>query len=430
MDIIKSLPACTLPLSIMLLMVTQAQANDVGGTISANSLMSDNTTKSAVEPIEERQDIYQAGLTADYTNWLIEADASYQFYAQKFAENSQVDEEYVDGSSMVVFGKEHDPFGLELNHSRRMLLQSPDAVGLVENMQEREIISAMPIVRTRIFGADTLFLQGQATSVSFPDDTNQDSKRNGATFGWAHPLSKTDVVQFSAQQVNVSFDQQPEADYKLANAMLTYVVQLRKLNYRIELGYNEVVPEVGEDQDAPTYNAELGYSSGYNHVSASLGRQITDSSFGDGNLNDPTQIPGGDGFAQNVGRIDRKKADVNWSTDFICGRCSFSIGASLVDDEYLESDKKSRNVYTRSAFIYSLSNAATVEFRADRSKYDFEGDQALEDYSIDYLSLKYSYRFLNGIDVQLFARKEERDSDIVERSYKENIYGGGLGYFF
>lgn len=431
MGIIKSLPARALPLSIVLLISNQGHANQIfGGVISASSLVSDNTAKTALEPIEERQDTYQAGLTADYTNWLIEAEADYQLYAKQFAEKSQTDEEYVDGSASLVFGKEQEPFGLELSHSRRMLLKSPDAVGLVENMDEREIISAAPIMRARVFSSDMLFLQGQVSQVKFLDDDSRDSKRNAISFGWAHPMSTTDVVQFAVQHSDVEFDQQPEFDYTLANAMLSYAVQLRKLNYRVEAGVNESSPETGEKERSPAYKVELEYISGYNNLSASFSQKLTDTSFGDGNDYGSSEIPGGDGLTANLRRIDRKTADVSWSTDFICARCSFSIGASMDDDNYLEGDEASRNVHTRSAFTYALSSAASVKLSADRSKYDFDGGEIADDYLTDYLAAEYNYRFLSGVNVRFFVRKEERDSDSIESSYEENIYGAGLGYFF
>ena len=428
---IKSFSTSALPLSIMLLMSHQARAAEIfGGAISADSLMSNNTTKSALEPIEERQDIYKVALTADYTNWLVDLAADYQFSAQKFAEQSQDDEKYLDGSAALIFGKEQDPFGLELSHSQRMLLQTPDAVDLVENMDERQIISAAPIVRTRIFAADTLFLRGEVSQVNFLDDDEQDSKRNSANLGWTHPLSATDILSFTAQQTNVEFDQQPLSDYALANAMFSYAVQLRKLNYRVEIGYNETSPEVGEKEGEPAYKAELGYDSGYHNLSASFSQYITDTSFGDGNAFGSSDIPDGDGLTEGLDLLSRNKVDVSWSTDIICGRCSFSLSAGLEDDDYLSSDESSLNLYARSAFLYSLSNAASVEFRADRSKYDFEGSEMMGDYGINYFSIKYAYRFANGIDIDFFARKEDRESDVAERSYTENSYGAGLSYYF
>lgn len=423
-------PASMLPLSLMLLIANYSVANDFGASVSANSLMSDNAAKSADEPIDERQDTYQLGLTADYVNWLVDADVNYNFYAQKFAEKSQVDDEYLDGSATLEFGKAQDPLGLVLSHSSRMLLQSPDAVDLRENQQEREIISAAPILRKRIFGADTIFLQGQASLVSFPDDDNQNSKRNSLSLGWTHPLSKISTVQFSAQQSEVSFDSQPTADYDLADATIAYSAQLRKINYRVEVGYNELSREFGESQGAPSYNASLGYTNGFHQISASLGREITDTSFGNGNIDEATPIPGSDGLSQNLDQIDRKKANLDWQTSVICSRCTFLVGLSLMEDDYLERDEISLNTYARTSFIYALSNAANITLRVDRSKYDFKNSQIGNNYAMNYFSLEYSYRFLNGFDVRLFARKEERDADLIQTNYDENVYGGGVGYFF
>lgn len=439
MNIIKLLPATRL--SLILLAFNQAHANPIheneidenefNTSISASSFMTDNSKKTLLEPIEERQDIYGLGLIASYSNWLVDADIDYQLHAQKFSEQSQADEEYADGSSNLVFGKETDPLGLELEHSRRMLLRSPDEVALLENQQEREMISAQPIIRKRLSDADRIFLQGQAAKVRFiGEDGSQDSKRNGATLGWAHAISKTSAMMFSSQHMDVSFDQQPDADYQMLNTALAYQVQLRKLDYSVQAGYNEISPEVGEKQGAPSYSINFGYASGYHLFSASADRQITDSSFGNGNLNNDNQIPGNDGLSQNLGKIDRRNFALDFSTDVICARCTFSLGASVVDDDYLERDEQSRNTYVRSAFVYSLSSAARVTLRADKSKYDQEIDQVIRKYTTDYVSLEYAYQFNNGFDIRLFSRKEDRDGEDSVNNYKENIYGAGLEYLF
>lgn len=435
MNIIKLLPATRL--SLMLLAFNQVHANPVqeerqfNASISATSLMSDNSKKTVLEPIEERQDIYQLGLMATYSNWLVDADVDYDLYAQKFSKQSQADEEYAEGSSLLVFGKETDSLGLELEHSRRMLLQSPEEVTLLENQQEREMISARPTIRKRLSAADRIFLQGQAAKVRFiGEDDSQDSKRNGATLGWGHAISKTSAMIFSSQYMDVSFDQQPDADYQMVNSALSYQVQLRKLDYSVQVGYNEISPELGDKQGAPSYNISLGYVSGYHVFRASADRQITDTSFGNGNLDSGNQIPGADGLSQNLGKIDRRNLGVEFSTDVICSRCTFSLGASVVDDDYLERDEQGRNTYIRSAFVYSLSSAAKLTLRVDKSKNDEESNQVNDRYDTDYLSLEYTYRFINGLDIRMFSRKEERDGDGPVNNYKENIYGAGLEYLF
>lgn len=407
------------------------QENKFSASLSAGSLMTDNSKKTLLDPVEERQDIYGLGLLADYSNWLVDTNIDYQLHAQQYSEQSQADEEYADGSSNVVFGKEADPLALELEHSRRMLLQSPESVTLLENLQEREMFSAQPIIRKRLSGADRIFLQGQAAKVRFIGaDNSQDSTRNGATLGWAHAISKTSAMMFSSQQMDVSFEQQPDADYRMVNTALSYQVQLRKLNYSVQAGYNEISPEIGEKQGAPSYSLNLGYASGYHIFSASADRQITDSSFGNGNLNNDNQIPGSDGLSQNLGKIDRRNIALDFSTDAICMRCTFSLGASVVDDDYLERDEQARNTYMRSTFSYSLSSAATLTVRADQSKYDQDIAQENRKYTTDYLALEYAYRFNNGFDIRLFSRKEERDGEGSMNNYTESIYGAGLEYVF
>lgn len=429
MNIIKLFPVTRL--SLMLLAFNQVHANEFNAFVSASSQISDNSKKTSLEPVEERQDIYQLGLNANYANWLVDADVDYQLYAQQFSKQSQADDEYATGSSNLIFGKESDPLGLELAHSRHMLLRSPEEVGLLENQQEREITSAQPIIRKRISGADRIFLQGQTTSVRFlGEDNNQDSTRNGATLGWAHAISKTSGMMLTSHYIDVNFDQQPSSDYRLVNTAFAYKVQLRKLNYSVQVGHNEISPKTGDKESAPSYNLGIGYVAGYHFFSAFIERQITDSSFGNGNLNSNNQLPVSDGLSQDLGKIDRRNAALDFRTDSICARCVFSVGISLTDDDYLERNEQSRTTYIRSAFNYSLSKASSLSLRADQSTVDRDIEQINNQYTTDFISLEYLYRFTNGFDLRLFARNEQRNGEGSMGKYEENIMGAGLKYLF
>lgn len=420
-------------LSLLLLAINQTHANDFDATVSVRSQLSDNSKKTpaAEEPIEERQDIYRLGLRGSHSNWLIDADVDYQLYAQKFAKHSQEDEEYADGSANLVFGKDHNPLGLELSHSRRMLLRSPSDVALLQNLREREIISAQPILRTRISAADWIYVRGRAENVRFiGEDNNQDSKRNGGSIGWAHAISKTSAINLGGHYTDISFDQLSELDYSLAGVNLAYTVKLRNLDYVVDIGYNETSPEIGEKEGAPTYNFRLGYDTGYHLFEAYAGRQITDTSFGSGNLVRPGEIPGADGFSPDLGQIDRKTVGLTFSTKVICARCTFTLGASLTDDDYLERENDLRNTYYRSRFAYSISNASRISLQLDRAEYNQERELLSVDYEVNYLSLEFIHTFVNGFDIRLFGRTEERTGEQVENNYKENIVGVGLGFVF
>jgi hypothetical protein len=423
--------------AILYLCCVAVQANDVKGSLSATSLFSDNGAKTQENPIEERQDLYEIGLTADYTNWLVEAEANYDWVSQKFSEQSQTDDRYAEGNSSVVFGKQEDPLALELNHSRRILLTTPDAVALTQNQQAREMISVLPEIRANFFAADRLLISGEFTRVRLLDNELQDSERNGASVGWLHPLSAVSFLRFNTQQQKISFDHFPTADYTFSAAMLAYEVALRKLRYGLEVGYNQSEPEGGEQQGAPSYRLSASYVSGFNQFALGASRILTDTSFGNGNLENPSGLPGNDGLTQGVNRMDRTSADMNWQTEIICTRCQFSLGASAAEDDYLEKVETSLNISSNVRFAYSFSSAANLSFTAIRSDVDFDEQSISRDYELNTLSLQYTYNFDSGFSALLKAENEERKtpgsvirSENGEGTYEENIYGVGLSYNF
>jgi len=428
----KLLSINVFPLSLLFLCCMQVHANQINGSLSASSLLSDNTLKQADDPVDERQNVYQAGLSADYSNWLIDADANYQWFSHKYAEHTQADENYADGSSHVVFGKKEDPLALDLSHSRHMLLATPDAVGLIENQQEREILSARPEIRKKIFSADRITLGGEITRVKFPENELQNSRRDGVVLGWIHPLSKASVLQAFTQQQEISFDHSPLADYKSTSSLLAYAVELRKLQYGLEFGYNESDPEIGEKHSAPTYKLIANYQSGFHQFNLSANRSLTDTSFGNGNLENSTIVPDSDGLSVDIDRIDRTNVELGWQTQALCGRCVFSAGISAVNDDYLEKDEKSLSLYTRTRFAYSFSTAASIALSGARSDVDFDNELVASDYTLNYISLEYLYQFLNGVNIRLAARNEDRDAGSVtgQNTYEENVYSIGLGYKF
>lgn len=420
------------PMAILYFSCAAAQANDIKGSLAASSMFSDNTLKTSEAHLDERQDLYELGISADYSNWLIEAEANYNWVSHKYAEESQPDDRYADGSSSILFGKQEDPLALELNHSRRILLITPDAVALSQNQQEREVIAALPEIRKRIFSADRLSLGGQFVRVSFPENELQDSRRDGFALGWLHPLSAASFLQLNAQQQKISFDYFSLADYTYSGAMLVYGVELRKLKYNLELGYNQSEPDSGEEQGAPAYKLSANYVSGFNKLDITASRTLTDTSFGSGNLDVTAGLPGSDGSSPVADRMDRTSAELNWQTQVICTRCQFSTGLSAIEDDYLEKDEKSFSLYTRMRFSYSFSQAANLSLGMARADVDFDNDSISRDYELNTISVEYAYYFKNGINTRLSARNEDRVSAIEngEGTYDENIYSIGLGYNF
>jgi hypothetical protein len=68
--------------------------------------------------------------------------------------------------------------------------------------------------------------------------------------------------------------------------------------------------------------------------------------------------------------------------------------------------------------------------RWEQSEYDQESAQLNSQYTTEYLSLEYVYRFARGLDVRLFTRNEQRSSEGSMNKYDENITGAGVKYLF
>lgn len=409
---------------------------EVSGSVRATSHVSDNTLKQPDNkmPQEERQDFYDAALAINYENTLLESEVNYQLHARKFADHSQGDDEYVDGNSLLVIGKADAPASLRLEHSRIQLLSTPDAVDLLQNQQEREIISAMPELRSRFSGADYVFVRGLASVVRFPDSGFQDSKRNGYVVGWFRPTSPVGNLELTVQQTDINYDNTPEADYTYSTAMATYKLALRKLTYRIGVGYNRSAPGSGDAQSEPSYILGAEYQSGYQQLNVEVLRQLTDTSIGSGN--NQTSLPGNDGFIALPERVDRTRAEVRWATEIVCERCSFSVGGVLLKDDYLSKSQQTKSVQYDVALGYSFSVASNLHLRYGKMDSQFEyGNQVasgsvMSDYTLTSAAIEYVYRFRSGIELRVLGRKEERESDNPIGAYDENVYGAGIGYSF
>lgn len=411
-------------------------ADVISGSMRATSHFSDNTLKVSEDdnPQEERQDYYDASLAVNYENSFLESEVNYQVHARKFADHSQEDDEYVDGNSLVVIGKNDDPASLRLEHSRVRLLSAPDAVDLVQNQREREIVSAMPELRSRFGKADYIFVRGLASLVRFPDSGLQDSKRTGYVAGWSRPVSGVSNFELMLQQTDIKYDESPEADYTYSTAVATYKVQLRKLSYQLGIGFNRSAPEVGDSQSEPSYVLNVGYQSGYQQFDLEASRQLTDTSVGSGN--GQTNLPGNDGYTSLPERIDRNRAELRWTTEVLCERCKFSVGGVFMEDDYLNKDQQTRTVQSDFLFGYNFSSASNLNFRYIKT--DFKSDyiaqlangSVMNDYDLKTFAIEYVYRFRMGIELRILGRKDERVSDNPKGTYDENIYGAGIGYVF
>jgi len=418
-------------LSMLLLVSCPVFANEFTGAVSVLTGQSDNALKATDEKIDERQDEYRVNIGGNYANEVIELEAEYSASDYRFAEDSQESEQFLEGNSSVLIGKEHQPADLLITHSRKTLLRSSDEKALIKNQDEREILALSPTLRANISSTDSIYVTGSASQISYTHNELFDSTRSGATVGWSHDISRIQAFKLAAQQIDVEFDNLNDANYTYRRAEIIYGAALRRLTYNMKAGYNETESQLGLNFDGPTYDISLAYKSGLHEITLISSQVITDTSLGGANMPSVDGSPSSDGERmEGSEQIERLNSELRWESFVVCDKCNVFVSIYQRDESYLIADLSAKTRGLATGFIYRLSKPATISVRTGKNNLTYTGLDLGKNYDLRQSSIEYSYKFINGLSVKLFAQQEKRTSDSLDQRYLENYVGGGLEYTF
>jgi len=410
-----------------------AEKNNTNGVdfdLYALTKLSDNALRRPDGEIEERQDIYRAAITARYTGEWAYLRSSYEASRHLFEKDSQIDRNILEGDTELRLGNDYQPLSLLLTHSRRSLLNQPDAIDLLRNRDEREILGAQPMLKWKLNPSDALILGATYSEISYKTAIAQDSKVEGVNLRWQLGLTKVDTLSFIVQQNEVTFDYVPELDYRHQGAFASYAVQLNNLDYSLTLGGARVIFDADEDDMVrPSFDIAVNYHSGYNLFKFIANRQITNTSMGNGNnlgLGDSLS----DALTNNVDLIDLRRAEFTWATTAICERCNFNLSAFDTDQNYQKSNQSFTEKGLGAGFNYKFTRAASAYVNAARSKRTFDPDSLRNDYTVDRVKIGLMYKFNNDLVISIFHAEEKRDSVLLSENYVEHFTGLSLSYSF
>lgn len=422
------------PLFCLLALVPAADAlavaNDVNVDLRADVRFSDNALRQEVNPIDERQDLYEAGVQANYTDEWVLLNTQYSVTEHTFAEKTQKDRGFLEGETSLHLGSPYQPYSLNLTHSRRSLYNSPDTVELVSNRDEREIVSAGPMAKWKINDVDRVILSASYSDVSYRLDETKDSTIKSATLAWEMGLSKADTLTFSAHHNEINFGSAPDSDYKRESLTGSYAVKLRDFDYAITIGGNRVITETGEGEIArPSFDVLASYASGYDTFKFIASRKITDTSMGNGNqvgVGAGANAAGGEG----IDIIDYSNAELSWVTSAACERCRINLSAFAIKQDYQMTPQSHTEKGVGAGFNYHFSKALVGDMQVSRSKRVFDPGSNHRDYEMTRFSVELGYHFQNDLEVKLYREQHKRDADLFTDTYNEHITGLSLSYVF
>jgi hypothetical protein len=409
--------------------IAHADAKKLGASVSVTSGESDNARKTREQPISERQDTYSLGLVSEYENAYLSSDINYNASETRYAEKSQTDRSYLEGAAEVQLGKLTDPIDVQLKHSRRTLLKSPEQLDLTNNQDQREILSVTPRVKKRLTDADLLVVSAEYTDTDFLRSNTSDSERVVSSVGWIRSVSSVSKINFMLQHADVTYQNYEGADYKMANGMLVYTTELRKLTYSLAMGYSRSDRGQQGEFSEPTYAASAAYNFGFNSFRLMASQAITDSSYGNGNIIGANPNPSNDASFK-VDQIKRQNAEFTWASQIINERCEFTLTLHKGVDDYLvlpdELEQEGGNIGLR----YLFSKQASLLFNYGTNQQRYVGELAGKNYQQDVAVISYQYNFNSGINTRIFVENEKREADDDLLNYEERMVGASLSYSF
>lgn len=400
------------------------------GSVSVQSGESNNARKSTADEINERQDQYDLSLGGEMSNSLVDFNAQYLLTARNYAEETQENNNLLEGKSALLIGKNNQPADLLIEHSRFTVLKKPDATNLVENQDEREITSVTPTLRGRISPVDNIFLKGKLTKVTYQEEDSKNSRRDGGVLGFEHNISTTDNMQILIQQTDVKFDSAPLENYVYHSAEVTYSTKLRQLSYTAQIGVNESIPENEDKVLRPKYTFDVIYNSGSRNFSLGLLQELTDASLGGGNQLAENEQPLGTDSAHNLDRFERKRATLSWDTQAVCESCTFVIGAYHIRDHYLPLEQTSTQKGWNLGFNYSLSHRSSIAATFIKGDSKFTDITFGENFKIQTTRVAFSYQLNDRFSVGCHVNNEKRHSLSDGESYSERYIGASMSYEF
>ncbi len=409
-----------------------AETNGIDMNLSLASELSDNATRKSLESekIEERQNIYSGGLNAHFKNQWMLLTSNYDVMREEYLEDSQEGYTTLEGKTEFILGNENQPLSLLLAHTRSSLLNTPDAININKNRDERTLLVAEPSYKLQLRNANLILFKASAMESSYRDDDSRKAQRKGLNIAWERGITPVDRIQVIAERSETDFAAVPDLNYTYESVSALYGVTLNKLQYLVKVGQNRATPKSGGDSFSnPSYQAELSYTSGNNNIRVSIEQRIEDTSFG--RPKSASDQDGLDSKSLGIDLINMQVSEISWTTQAICERCEFMLFAVKNKEDFSAlSQNNNSDQGVGAKFSYRFSRAATLNIDASKHERSFDNSVLQDDFDVVQTRVSFNYAVLKDLKLSVYHKTEDRSSNDLLKNYDENISGLSISYSF
>lgn len=396
-------------------------------------------TLSAGGELEWTDNVYASG--SDKRNDLLEtlyvgaevedSDASYAYRVgylishERYERDSFDAETYYVGDAFFLWTPLPGRFDWRFAVGSEVTQRSSQGASTPDNRDQRTTYSTTPRLVLLSLPRDNLYLEGNASKVTFREEEGNDSERAGGTLGWQHTLSELTMFSVTGSHEQVTFDD--AGDYDRDSYSLGVTRQINGGSISLTGGRTELTPEQGDSFEGTNAAANITWGNDIHLFALDATRDLSDTSagFGDwagGGIFSPGEVNTGE-----VTLVTRTRISLSDTYRF---NPTLTLFGMVYDDKEVSEDETTDLERVGVALRAVKNITAETDFRIEAG-FEQSDDQLLgrEEKTSVYL-LAIDKRFDERATVSGWIRRESADNDLDDLDYEVHSIGVSAGLAF
>lgn len=403
-----------------------SMALTMGVAGGAGVFHTDNSNLSATNEQDELETRVNVAVGATHSGSSVSTDIAYNVERIDYDKDTQTNQTVTTGDGSVTWQQIPGTLTWNISNSIRDLVRDKSLANTQDNRESRSVSRAGVTYSTLQTRANILSMSLNYVESDYEDSGGQDSERMGATVSLARALTQVSSASLQFNYDDVSSDS-GSYDYEYYNGAVRYTARLSRLNYQIQVGYNEQKSDTGQTKDGTSVDINASYSDKGSTWSLALLQNLTDTSVA--NYNQSISGLTNSISTSSTSTYERSSAELSYSNAVICQNCNWNINALYEQERYDGGQGDNDEMAVKTGLGYAITQRVTVGGAIEYRAVEFDG-LLRADYHETRYDLNWQFGLTKKLSLNAVISYLERESDDDLRSYDELRGGLSLGYKF
>lgn len=387
----------------------------------------DNSNLSANNPQDELESRVNVAVGATHAGAAVSADIAYRAERIDYDKETQANETVTTGDGTLSWQQIPGTLSWRVSNTIKDLVRDKSLANTQSNRESRSITRAGGTYNTLQTRPNVLSVSVDYVESDYEDTSDQSSERLGAVVSLTRQMTQVSSASLQFNYDDVSSDS-GNYEYEYYNGAVRYSAQLARLNYQVQVGYNEQKFDTGQSKDGTSADINATYSDKGSTWSLVLLQNLTDTSIANYNQS----VSGLNNSISNASSFtyERTSAELTYSNAVICQNCNWNINTLYEQERYDGGQDDNDEWAVKTGLAYALTQRSTIGGSVEYREVEFDGSLLKPDYHEMRYNLNWSYSLTSKLSLNAIVSYLERESDDDLRSYDELRGGLSLGYQF